>query len=239
MAPIRTKRDADHLDLIAAERAEREGDDIVVTTGPPRGWRPPAWMLIAGAAVGTIALIGAGVAALGGDDDVPASAVDVTDEAVSSIGVAPRADARSQVQPDPTTPIVAPDDAIAADEPAPTPGDASAAPAPALAPAPGPATLEARVDPSAAAVTAGTPVTVTLTVHNSGGVAGDYGYDNDGCDPYLVAPSDLMCTQVARMLQIASGASASTTVTIDTARATPGVYTVAIGDQSVVVTISA
>jgi hypothetical protein len=64
-----------------------------------------------------------------------------------------------------------------------------------------------------------------------------YAFDSDGCDPFLVPPDDIVCSQAMRTIDVAPGTERTLAITIDTNRATPGAYDVQIGDQIVRVTI--
>src|SRR5262249_43954438 len=98
--------------------------------------------------------------------------------------------------------------------------------------------LVATATPSNATVRAGTPINVTLHVTNRGGTAGQFVYDNDGCPgKELAPPANQICTQIAALLDVAPGATVDKVVTIDTARAKPGVYNVTY-DDGVTVTVT-
>jgi hypothetical protein len=128
---------------------------------------------------------------------------------------------------------------------APPPTAAAPAPTPTTRAVPPPTavaavvvTPEISLDPTRATVAAGTPVVVTLRVHNGGTEPATVAYDNDGCDPALVPPPDIACALIVRELHVDPGADASATITIATDSAAPGSYDVAIGDRTVRVTIT-
>ena len=240
MGGTETNRD-EVVDLVAAEAAEREDDTIVVTrTDEPGRRRPPTWMLVAGAAVVVLVIALAAFALTGGDDDgndtvtasdtEPESSV-TTDAPTTSLAVSPTTVASVA----PSAPPAEVETPPATDAPAVAPVAPPTAP-----PAAGtPASFGTSVNPTHATVTAGTGIPVTLTVANSGGTAGDYTYDTDGCDPMLVPNPDISCTQATRQVNVAANSFATVTMNIDTTGATPGTYNVPVGDSVVVVTITA
>ncbi len=224
----------EHIDLVAVEAGEAEGDDIAIVADAPespgRGGGRRALVIAAVVALAAVAL--AAAVALGDDDTEPEAAVGaVSDEARSGVSI--------------TRPAAPPPSAVALPEPdAVVPAPVVREPDPAAIPDPAPLTpaavavLEVTLDPATTTVDAGTDINVTVRVHNAGGVAGSYDYDTDACDPFLVAPADQMCTMVVRSIEVPAGGDAAHTISVHTAGAAPGVYVVPIGDRELRVTVN-
>lgn len=225
----------DHDEITRVLPAEREGeppaegDDIVVVRrgSPPRS----TVVRIVVAVLVAIVVLAAAVAVVAlTDDDDSTNAVDASAPTPTSAPVT-----ETTVSPAPT--------GAPATVPVSTPAPPTAPVAPPTTRAVPPPTAAAFVapeislDPVTATVTAGTPVVVTLRVHNGGREAASVPYDNDGCDPALVPSPDIACTLATRQLQVEPGADATLPITISTDNATPGDYDVAIGDRTVRVTI--
>jgi hypothetical protein len=230
--------------VLAVERAAgtdppAAGDDIVVIRrGPPP--RPTHRRVVIAALVAIVVVAAAVVAvALTNDDDpknsVDASAATPTSARFAETTVAARPTAAPTTVAKPLAPIsVAPTTVAIAPTTRPVAPPPTTSPANGLGPV---AALSVTIEPANASVSAGTPVVVTLRAHNGGTEAASVPYDNDGCDPALVPPTDTVCTMATRQLTVAAGADASTTITISTDSAAPGDYDVAIGDRTVRVTI--
>ena len=203
-------------------RTERlDGDDIQVIPGEPPRRRSRA--LIIGVALAAIALIVALAVALNHDDNKTAKPRVVVEPTTAAVAKKKthRATTKPKSKPHVATPPTA----------APSHPVAPAVPPPTAAPPPTPAKLVATATPSKTTVRAGTPVSVTLRVTNQGGTTGQFVYDNDGCPGKEIAPpADQICTEIAAVLNVAPGATVDKIVTIDTARAKPGVYTVRYDD---------
>jgi hypothetical protein len=204
-------------------RTERlEGDDIQVVPGEPPRRRSRA--LIIGVAIALVAGLFVVLAlALHHDNKTaakPRVVVEPTTAPVAKHKAKPATKPKANATPKThaaTPPTAAP--------------SAQVAPPPTAAPVSTPAKLIATATPSNATVRAGTPISVTLHVTNQGGTAGQFVYDNDGCPgTQLAPPADQICTEIAATLNVAPGATVDKVVTIETARAKPGVYTVRYDD---------
>jgi hypothetical protein len=211
-------------------RTERlDGDDIqVIPDSPHRSRRP---LLIAIVVVLVLATTGVAVAVSRRNDTSHAKVATVTPTTLAAPAPPHKTKPKTipkvvhtpatTAAPIPTAPI--------------TTAPANIAPPPTT---PTRAKIVATATPSHATVHAGTPVSVTLRVSNQGGTAGEFVYDNDGCPGYeLAPPADQICTEIAAVLNVAPGATADKTVTIDTSRAKPGVYNVKYG-AGVTVTVT-
>jgi hypothetical protein len=223
------------VDLVAAEDAERADDTIVITrTDETARRRPPTWMLIAGTALATLLLVAVAIALTSDDDSDPDETVAASETEEPETTDAPR----TTLAASPTTLAAVESNPPPAENE--TPASTEAPPAAVVPPAPPtPAAFVASVSPASVSATAGTPVPVTLTVQNTGGTAGTYGYDTDGCDPMIVPSADIACTQATRQVEVAANSTTTVSMTIDTKNAAPGTYNVPVGDQVVVVTITA
>jgi hypothetical protein len=214
----------DALGVQAEPRTDHiDGDDIQVIPGEPPRRRSRA--LIIGGAIVVIGLVAAIAVALRRDNTAKPRVIAEPPTTVVAKEQPNKAKSQSKSVSKPKPPAATPQTA------APSPPVASAAPPPTAAPAPTPAKLVATATPATATVRAGTPISVALRVTNQGGTTGQFVYDNDGCPgKELAPPPDQICTQIAAILNVAPGATVSKVVTIDTARAQPGVYIVRYDD---------
>jgi hypothetical protein len=214
------------------------GDDIAVVAQPTRNAGARRGIVVA-IVIGVLALAGVVIALVARDTSSTPAHVVTSPPPTAAPARSPAKHTKTVKSVKHVTPpkkvTSPPTSPIAVAPPASTPKVAT--PPPTAAPAPIGPKLVATVSPASATVRAGTNVDVVLHVTNNGDQVGQFAYAYDGCPRQLVPPDGQICTQQVRTFPVSPGATVNYPVSIDTARAKPGVYKVNF-DDGVVVTIT-